>query len=376
MTWDSPLYTTFFRWQHYEDWIVTTQATHLWQHYNDFCTLIFNACAHVVVSHPGPWMGCRKLCRRNSNKIKSQWCQSNVLLVTPFCCQISNESWVPKNVCVETPSNIEISCGLQKCLGRNLWIALVLGFPPLRYVRLHVSALTRLQFSIRITCSRDMHFQKPWPFKCQMVGQSQACMPVDVPFAAQKTSYSTNVANDFFLRQRLHLRHQLALLFPPQRQLLGVGQLAGSLQARDEVGHFYPGGPGIATEEAKSKPSSWVYIMANTITISHTGFCTLFAHRWVREHLGGKQDCRNSKAVWLRKLKANAALIALLHLPFPHWDGIHSFPLTLCHCRRLVTSLARPKVLTSATPAATIAFSKWNRCVGDDISCKPAEFHV
>lgn len=54
MTWDSPLYTTFFRWQHYEDWIVTTQATHLWQHYNDFCTLIFNACAHVVVSHPGP----------------------------------------------------------------------------------------------------------------------------------------------------------------------------------------------------------------------------------------------------------------------------------------------------------------------------------
>lgn len=145
--------------------------------------------------------------------------------------------------------------------------------------------------------SRDMHFQKPWPFKCQMVGQSQACMPVDVPFAAQKTSYSTNVANDFFLRQRLHLRHQLALLFPPQRQLLGVGQLAGSLQARDEVGHFYPGGPGIATEEAKSKPSSWVYIMANTITISHTGFCTLFAHRWVREHLGGKQDCRNSKAV-------------------------------------------------------------------------------
>lgn len=87
-----------------------------------------------------------------------------------------------------------------------------------------------------------------------MVGQSQACMPVDVPFAAQKISYSTNVANDFFLRQRLHLRHQLALLFPPQRQLLGVGQLAGSLQARDEVGHFYPGGPGIATEEAKSKP--------------------------------------------------------------------------------------------------------------------------
>lgn len=122
--------------------------------------------------------------------------------------------------------------------------------------------------------------------------------------------------------------------------------------------------------------SSWVYIMANTITISHTGFCTLFAHRWVGEHLDGKQDCRNSKAVWLRKLKANAALIALLHLPFAHWDGIHSFPLTLCHCRRLVTSLPRPKVLTSATPAATIAFSTWNRCVGDDISCKPAEFHV
>ena len=107
-----------------------------------------------------------------------------------------------------------------------------------------MSALTRL----------DMDFQKPWPFKCQMVGQTQACMPVDVPFAAQKISYSTNVANDFFLRQRLHLRHQPALLFPPQRQLLGVGQLAGSLQARDEVGHFYPGGPGIATEEAKSKP--------------------------------------------------------------------------------------------------------------------------
>ena len=40
MTWDSPL-QHFARWQHFEDWIVTSHATDLWQHYfNDFCSLI------------------------------------------------------------------------------------------------------------------------------------------------------------------------------------------------------------------------------------------------------------------------------------------------------------------------------------------------
>ena len=38
MTWHSPL-QHFVRWQHFEDWIVTAQATDLWQHYfNDFFT--------------------------------------------------------------------------------------------------------------------------------------------------------------------------------------------------------------------------------------------------------------------------------------------------------------------------------------------------